>query len=62
LETIENATLSIYNLEGKLLENKTIALLNTTNEIPIHPIANTGVYLISITANGEKYSQKVMVN
>jgi hypothetical protein len=62
LETIENATLSIYNLEGKLLENKTIALLNTTNEIPIHPITNTGVYLISITANGEKYSQKVMVN
>ena len=62
LETIENATLSIYNLEGKLLENKTIALLNTTNEIPIHPIANAGVYLISITANGEKYSQKVMVN
>lgn len=62
LETIEKATLSIYNLEGKLLENKSITLLNTTNDIGIHPIANEGVYLVSIEANGEQYSQKVMVN
>jgi hypothetical protein len=62
LETIEKATLSIYNLEGKLVENKSITLLNTTNDIGIHPIANEGVYLVSIEANGEQYSQKVMVN
>ncbi len=62
LETIEKATLSIYNLEGKLVENKSITLLNTTNDIGIHPIANEGVYLVSIEANGEHYSQKVMVN
>ena len=61
-ETIEKATLSIYNLEGKLVENKSITLLNTTNDIGIHPIANEGVYLVSIEANGEQYSQKVMVN
>lgn len=62
VEAIEKATLSIYNLEGKLLENKSITLLNTTNEIAIHPIANEGVYLVSIEANGAQYSQKVMVN
>jgi hypothetical protein len=62
LEAIEKATLSIYNLEGKLLENKSITVLNTTNEIAIHPIANEGVYLVSIEANGEQYSQKVLIN
>lgn len=62
LEAIEKATLSIYNLEGKLLENKSITLLNTTNDIGIHPIANEGVYLVSIEANGEQYSQKVLIN
>lgn len=62
MEIVEKATLSIYNLEGKLVENKSITLQNSTNEITIHPIANAGVYLVSISANGEKYSQKVMIN
>jgi hypothetical protein len=61
-ETIEQATLSIYNLEGKLLENKSISLQNSINEIVIHPITNEGVYLISIAVDGVHYNQKVIVN
>lgn len=60
-ENIEKATLSIYNLEGKLMENRFISLQNSINEIAIHPIANEGVYLVSIAIDGGNYSQKVIV-
>ena len=61
-ETAEQATLSIYNLEGKLIENRFISLQNSINEIAINPIANDGVYLVSIIVEGEKHSQKVIIN
>jgi hypothetical protein len=61
-ENIEQATLSIYNIEGKLVENKSITLQNSINEIKIHPIANGGVYLVSISINGENYNHKVIIN
>ena len=61
-ENFNEATLSIYNLEGKLIENKSISLQNSINEIPIQPITSEGVYLVSITIGGENFSQKVIVN
>ena len=61
IENFENAQLSIYNIDGKLLENKAISLINSSNSIVINPISNAGVYIISITANGVNYNQKVVV-
>jgi len=61
IENIEKAQLSIYNIEGKLIENKSISLINSANSIAINPISNAGIYIISITGNGIDYNQKVVV-
>lgn len=61
-ENVDEAFLSIYNLEGKLLENKTISLQKNINEISIQPINSEGIYLVSIRIDGENYNQKVIVN
>lgn len=61
IENIEKVQLSIYNIEGKLIENKSISLINSSNSIAINPISNAGIYIVSITGNGIDYNQKVVV-
>lgn len=58
---LENASLSIYSLNGKLLENKNISLLDSENSIAINPIQNGGVYIVSIKGNGVNSNQKIYV-
>ena len=58
---LENASLSIYSLDGKLLENITISLIDSENSIAINPIQNGGVYIISIKGNGVNSNQKIYV-
>jgi hypothetical protein len=61
IENIENAQLFIYNIDGKLLENKVISLANSYNSITINPISSSGIYIVSITSNGVDYKQKVVI-
>lgn len=58
---LENASLSIYSLDGKLLENITISLIDSENSIAINPIQNGGVYIVSIKGNGVNSNQKIYV-
>jgi hypothetical protein len=58
---LENASLSIYSLDGKLLENRTIRLIDSENSIAINPIQNGGVYIVSIKGNGVNSNQKIYV-
>ncbi len=58
---LENASVSIYSLEGKLLENKNLSLIDSENSIAINPIQNSGVYIISIKGNGVNFNQKIYI-
>jgi hypothetical protein len=58
---IERGILSIYNLEGKLIEQKNITLSQSNNPISINPITTSGVYILSISGNGIQYNQKIVV-
>ena len=59
---IQNATFSIYNIEGKLIENKTISLNESENNIQINSITNSGIYIVELVSEKGKFSQKIVVN
>ena len=61
ITNLENAFISIYSLDGKLLENRTISLIDSENSIAINPIQNGGVYIVSIKGNGVNFKQKIYV-
>ena len=60
--TIENAILSIYDIQGRKIDNKTISLEENINDIAINPIHNSGVYIVEITSgNNQRFTQKIVV-
>lgn len=60
---ISNATLNIYTITGQLIENKTISLEATNNDIAISPVHQAAVYIVElITENGTKYTKKITIN
>ena len=62
-KNIGSVKFKIYDIQGKLLENKTISLTNSINEIMINNINSSGVYLVEIISDSEtKFIQKVLVN
>lgn len=58
---LENGILSIYSMEGKLIESKTISLTQNSNTISINPIQMSGVYIVNIMGNGVQGTQKIIV-
>lgn len=59
---LENASLSIYDIQGRKVVSKTIDLQESVNEISINPIRNAGVYILEITSeNNQRYTQKIIV-
>ncbi len=60
-QNLSNASLKIYNLEGKIIENRTLSILEDWNTLTINPIQNSGVYILEITSNEINYNQKFIV-
>ncbi|WP_264521736.1 T9SS type A sorting domain-containing protein [Flavobacterium sp. N1994] len=59
---LENALLTIYDIEGRKVDTKTISLQETVNDVIINPIRNAGVYIVEIiTDSKERFTQKIMV-
>jgi Secretion system C-terminal sorting domain len=58
----ENAKVSIYDIQGKVIETKIVSLTENTNEITINSIQNSGVYIVEIIANDKQFTQKVSIN
>ncbi|MCF6128983.1 T9SS type A sorting domain-containing protein [Flavobacterium sp. AS60] len=59
---LENALLSIYDIQGRKIENKIISLAENINDVAINPIHNSGVYIVEITgANNQRFTQKIVV-
>ncbi|WP_395053993.1 T9SS type A sorting domain-containing protein [Flavobacterium sp.] len=60
--TLENVNLNIYDIQGRVLENKTISLNDYENNIQINSITNSGVYIVELVSDKGKFSQKIVVN
>ena len=61
-ETIENALVKIFDINGKIIETKATSLSNQINDIAVNPLQNPGFYVIEISGdNNSKYSQKIVV-
>ncbi len=60
--TLENVNLNIYDIQGRILENKTISLNDFVNNIQINSITNSGVYIVELVSDKGKFSQKIVVN
>jgi len=58
---LDKGTLSIYSIEGKLLESNSISLTPSSNTVSIQPIPTSGVYIVSIAGNGVQSNQKIFV-
>jgi len=58
-----NVLLQIFNIQGKLLENKTVSLNEGENSINIKPIAGSGIYIVKMNNNIElNLVKKIIVN
>lgn len=59
----ENSKIKIYDLQGRIIENKSTSIVENENLISINPIQNKGIYIVEITTNDEtKFSQKIFIN
>lgn len=58
----ENAKISIFDIQGKVIETKILSLTESNNEIAINQIQNSGIYIVEIIANDKQYTQKISVN
>lgn len=58
---LDNAVLNIYDIQGRMLENKTISLTENNNEIAVKPISNSGIYIVEIVSGDKKIAQKIAI-
>ncbi len=59
---LENVNLNVYDIQGRVLDNKTISLNDNENNIQINSIVNSGVYIVELVSEKGKFSQKIVVN
>ncbi|WP_293872471.1 T9SS type A sorting domain-containing protein [Flavobacterium sp.] len=61
--SLDNASLIIYDIQGRKVESKTISLQETVNDVAINPIKNIGVYIVEIlSSTNQRFTQKIVVN
>jgi Secretion system C-terminal sorting domain len=58
---IAKATLNIFDVQGRLIENKTISLTEGNNDIAIQSITNSGIYIVQIADGENKIGTKINV-
>lgn len=60
--SLNNATLNIYDIQGRTIDTKNVSLNESLNDVTINPIKNAGVYIVEITSeNNQRFTQKIMV-
>jgi hypothetical protein len=58
---LDKVSLNITDLQGRLIENKTLSLTENTNNIAINPIRNAGIYIVNIANGDAKIATKISV-
>lgn len=62
-ETMNNVKLKIFDIQGKILDNKIILITANENKITVNPINVSGIYILEITnEEGFKQTRKLFVN
>lgn len=59
---LDNTSLSIFDIQGRKIESKTVSLARNENTISIQPIASSGIYIVEIQNNDQRFTQKIVVN
>jgi Secretion system C-terminal sorting domain len=59
--TLDNASLNIFDIQGRNIERKDITLNENLNTFSVNTIKNSGVYIVEITAQNAKFIQKIIV-
>jgi Secretion system C-terminal sorting domain len=58
---LENVSINIYDIQGRIIENKIVPITESNNEIEINPISTSGIYIIEIVSGDRKIAQKIAV-
>ena len=59
----KNATLSIYDIQGRKIHNSNVDINAGSNDFNVTPILNSGIYIVEITTdNNQKFTQKIAIN
>ena len=59
---LESAILSIYDIQGRKIDTKSISLVENINDVAINPVHNSGVYIVEITSgSNQRFTQKIVV-
>lgn len=60
--TLDNATLNIFDIQGRKIDTKSISLEENINDIAINPVHNSGIYIVEITSgSNQRFTQKIVV-
>ena len=59
---VDDALISIYDLQGRVISQQKTTLNLLDNEISTNPLTTTGVYILEINSDKGKYSQKILIN
>ena len=58
---IQDAKISIFDMQGRMIYSKSTILTATRNEVDVNPITTSGVYILEITSEKGKFTQKILV-
>ncbi len=58
---LNNSRISVYDLQGRLIDLKTTNLLASSNLVQIKPISTSGIYIVEIVSGDRKIAQKIAV-
>ena len=61
-KAIQEAKLTIYDLQGRAIQSKIISLVPNENLISVEPIVNQGIYIVEIQNNDQRFTQKMVIN
>ncbi len=59
--SLENAVISIYDIQGRTIETKTTSLSENENNISINSITTAGVYIVEIITDEKRFTQKIVI-
>lgn len=60
--SLDNARLTIYDIQGRKVETKSISLQDSVSDININPIRNAGIYIVEIMSEtNQRFAQKIII-
>ncbi len=58
---LNNSRISVYDLQGRLIDQQTTNIAVNSNLVKMNPIATTGIYIVEIVSGDRKIAQKISI-